>query len=145
MPNGSVFPLTDAQASALKALFQVSSSDPIPAESGTTEGGRVLQSHYRRERSSLLRNRKLAQAREKDGLCVCSLCGITEESTYPKPLSSRIFEVHHKVPLSKASTPVRTTLDDLIVLCANCHRAVHGSPAADQNYDALVTHFRDEG
>ncbi len=145
MPNGSVFPLTVSQAAALKALFGAFSSDQSPDEGGTSEGGKVLRSHYRRERSSLLRNKKIGQVREERGICSCSLCGITEESTYPRLLSDRIFEVHHKFPLAEASTAVRTTLDDLIVLCANCHRAVHSSAAVGQNYDALVMHFRGEG
>lgn len=141
MPNGSVFPLSVSQATALKAMFGASSPEQLPVQAGTSEGQKVLRSHYRRERSSLLRNKKIAQAREEHGSCMCSLCGITEGSTYPKLLSSRVFEVHHKVPLSKASTPVRTTLDDLIVLCANCHRAVHTCAAVEQNYDVLATHF----
>lgn len=142
MPNGSVFPLTAPQAAALKGLFGASISDHIPVEVGTYEGGKVLRSHYLRERSSLLRNKKIAQIREEHGQCSCSLCGISEDSSYPKLFSNRVFEVHHKSPLSKASTPVRTTLDDLTVLCANCHRAVHSSAAVEQNYDALVMHFR---
>jgi hypothetical protein len=49
-----------------------------------------------------------------------------------------------RAPLSAAATPVRTTLSDLAVLCANCHRAVHATTEVEDNYAILAQHFRGE-
>jgi 5-methylcytosine-specific restriction protein A len=35
------------------------------------------------------------------------------------------MEVHHIKPLSTLNPGGKTTLDDLALLCANCHRMVH--------------------
>jgi predicted HNH restriction endonuclease len=34
-------------------------------------------------------------------------------------------EAHHIIPLSRLKGPVMTTVDDLITVCANCHRMLH--------------------
>jgi predicted HNH restriction endonuclease len=86
----------------------------------------------------------MAEVRAAYGKCVCALCGIDETTRYPAALAARIFEVHHLAPLAKAATPVRTTLADLSVLCANCHRAVHATLAVEKNYSSLATHLRSE-
>lgn len=144
MPNGTVFALNQAQTSAIERLWGLASLQLSHAPSGASEGERRLMSHYRRERSSSLRLKKLAEVRALHGQCVCALCGIDDNSKYPKHFGERIFEVHHLSPLSTAATPVRTTLADLAVLCANCHRAVHATAAVEENYAALAEHLRGE-
>jgi hypothetical protein len=145
MPNGTVFPLDKAQGLALERLWGFSIRDEsIGASFGVTEGDRTLRAHRRRERSSALRDKKLAEVRAASGKILCTLCGIDESTRYPSALAARIFEVHHLAPLAKAATPVRTTLDDLAVLCANCHRAVHATAAVEDNYLALAAHLRSE-
>ena len=72
------------------------------------------------------------------------LCGADENFKYPSTFGQRIFEVHHLSPLSKAATPVRTTLDDLAILCANCHRAVHATAEVEANYKSLAAHMGHE-
>jgi hypothetical protein len=148
MPNGTVFPLTSAQALAIERLWGSSGrgTTPIPFPSiAVSEGELKLSAHRRRERSALLRDRKLTEVRATLGKCACALCGLTEDSTYPRAFAASVFEVHHLSPLSKAATPVRTTLADLAVLCANCHRAVHATSAVEENYAALAAHLRCEG
>ena len=34
-------------------------------------------------------------------------------------------EVHHRVPLADGDSERETRLEELAVLCANCHRAIH--------------------
>jgi 5-methylcytosine-specific restriction protein A len=79
--------------------------------------------------------------RETHKLLHCEICGEVEAERYPLTYSEKIFEVHHKTPLYVAITPVRTTLDDLAVLCANCHRTVHVTKNVDDNYKLLLEHF----
>ena len=46
----------------------------------------------------------------------CCACGL-------KPISPSILDVHHLDPISEGER--RTKLEDLIPLCANCHRTAH--------------------
>lgn len=144
IPNGTVFPLDAAQTNTIERLWGLASSQSLPALLGASEGQRKLISHYRRERSNSLRLKKLAEIRACNGKCFCALCGVDDSSKYPRQFGERIFEVHHLSPLSKAATPVRTTLDDLVVLCASCHRAVHASTDVENNYEVLAAHLRGE-
>jgi hypothetical protein len=140
MPNGTVFRLSQVQTQILELLW-----GRIPgAAAGTAsanEGDRRLRSHYVRERSSRLRKDKLAQFRLAHSKLFCELCGEQEAGRYPSISESSIFEVHHRTPLTLSATPIRTTLADLAVLCANCHRAVHASDAVDDNFRRLEEHF----
>lgn len=141
-PRGTVFALDAVQTSTIERLWGLVGSPSSPVLFGASEGERRLISHYRRERSNSLRLTKLADVRSRHGKCVCALCGIDETSKYPKQFGEHIFEVHHLSPLSVAATPVRTTLDDLAVLCASCHRAVHATSQVESNYAALAKHLR---
>jgi EVE domain/HNH endonuclease len=145
MPNATVFRLSASQADALRQLWG-EASDPllIPSTGVSAEGARRLVSHFRRERSANLRKRKVDDVRAQLGECVCALCGLAESSRYPPTLAARVFEVHHLAPLARATSPVCTTLSDLTLLCANCHRAVHASNDVEGNYDTLAKNFRKE-
>jgi predicted HNH restriction endonuclease len=81
------------------------------------EARRVLIIH--RQRESSLR-------REHGGRLFCEVpgCGFEFEMIY-RDLGSGFAEVHHLRPLSELSQPVSTTLADLAVVCANCHRMIH--------------------
>lgn len=141
MPNGTVFPLNENENLELERLWGLTTSHPWIGFSAT-EGAKSLKAHYRRERSAWLKREKLkAIAAETGGIISCELCGTKGADTYPKKLGERIFEVHHRKPLASAVTPIRTTLDDLAILCANCHRAVHSSDEVDSNFKALEMHF----
>jgi hypothetical protein len=143
MPNGTVYRLTENEVLAMERLWgtagRVVTTNPPVAFS---EGNLRLAAHFRRERSTLLRDKKLKEVHDTYGKYVCELCGLTEDSKYPSAFGARVFEVHHLIPLSKVKKPVCTTLADLALLCANCHRAVHASSAVDDNYDLLRKHLR---
>ena len=139
MPNASIFKLTVAETSALERLWGVSGLTE-PARS-IQEGERRLRAHYVRERSPRLREDKLTAFRTLHGRLYCELCLEGQVPRYPTGLAERIFEVHHRTPLAAAGTPVRTTLSDLAVLCANCHRSVHSTTDVDASFRLLERHF----
>lgn len=97
-----------------------------------TEGaieGRIkeyLCAHRSRERK--LRTAKLEVHKSQNaGRLVCEVpnCGFDFAQTYG-PLGADYAQVHHLWPLGKSlSEGRRTTLKDLIVICANCHAMVH--------------------
>ena len=87
-----------------------------------SEGQQKLLQHYRRERRPQLRDLKLKSVEKDVGFLQCECCGTAAE-TYPPEYRRAVFEVHHKRPLSEG--PTITGVNDLALLCANCHRAIH--------------------
>lgn len=72
------------------------------------------------KRDAKLRNECL----EKKGK-ICSICKLDPVVKYGKGFEN-IIEVHHLYPVSIGIR--ETTIDDLIPVCPNCHRALHSKP-----------------
>lgn len=137
MPNATVFRLDHLQTQALEHMWgSFSHSTSTAAEFSANEGRTQLRSHLRRERSPFLAKKKISAFIAQHGSLHCEICGTTG-SSYPSTFAPRPFEVHHIAPLAAASTPIRTTLADLAVLCANCHRVVHASKDVEANSFAV--------
>lgn len=97
----------------------------IEADQVGLEGGKRLVAHYRIERDSQIRAKKILELRQsKDGV-ICEVCGFSFEETYGRR-GHEFIEVHHKNFLSK-SGKTETRSSDLIGLCSNCHRMIHRS------------------
>lgn len=89
-----------------------------------TEGAARLVSHLRYERNRALVEAKKAATLQAKGHLSCEVCGFDFAATYGA-LGEGFCEVHHLVPLSASADSVTTTLDDLAILCSNCHRIIH--------------------
>ena len=82
-----------------------------------------------RERYFFARNpKRIRQAKEHYG-AVCQACKFSFSSKYGE-LGDGYIEVHHLNPLSERpelewSDKLRTSLAEVTVLCANCHRMIH--------------------
>ena len=74
-----------------------------------------------RERSSMLRAAKLLGHGT-----VCSACG-TDYGKLAGGLGVHALDVHHPEPLATRGAGV-TSLEQLAVVCASCHRMLHGEP-----------------
>src|SRR5690606_24431079 len=69
---------------------------------------------------------KRAVARNAAGHLECEVCGFVAQTAYPEYLSGELCEVHHRAPLGElGAAPAETRLEDLAILCPNCHRAIH--------------------
>ncbi|MEV6360354.1 HNH endonuclease [Nocardia asteroides] len=75
------------------------------------------------EHDPKLRRRKIEQSRASRGNISCEVCGFDFETAYPN-IGEDFIHVHHAVPLHVTGR-VETTLDDLVLLCANCHQMIH--------------------
>jgi 5-methylcytosine-specific restriction endonuclease McrA len=83
------------------------------------ENRKRVASHLQRERSRLL----ATQCKIRDKY-QCQLCGFRFEKAYGR-LGSGFAEAHHRVPLNQLRDQVRTRIEDLVTVCANCHRMLH--------------------
>jgi hypothetical protein len=86
------------------------------------EGGRKSVTHVRTERSSRLRSFLFSSIKPPFS---CDICNAQTSLSYP--WTSNLLEVHHLLPLSSPIrvTTRRTSLEDLVPLCPNCHKATH--------------------
>ncbi len=87
------------------------------------EGGVIMRLHKRYERDPKLvaEKRKSAAA---TGDLACEVCGFDFEAAYGD-LGQGYIEVHHTKPVHTLLPHTKTKLDDLALLCANCHRMAH--------------------
>jgi HNH endonuclease len=88
------------------------------------EGERFLKSHIKIERSKKIVRLKKQSAMLKLGHLSCEVCGFNFFMFYGA-IGQDFCEVHHRSALHEQSSPVRTSLEDLAILCANCHRMIH--------------------
>lgn len=138
MANGTVFRLDEAEGKRMEELWVTArGSESEASEPSATEGKLQIRAHRRRERSRFLVEKKLEEFRRFHGSLQCEVCAFAEMGQYPPALAASVFEVHHTSPLSSAATPRRTTLADLAVLCANCHRAIHATPDVEVNMETI--------
>lgn len=87
------------------------------------EGKVVHRLVSQRERDPKLRAAKLKSVTSKGLPIACELCRFDFHATYG-PHGAGYIQVHHVVPLHYSGR-VETTLDDLVLLCANCHVMIH--------------------
>jgi len=88
------------------------------------EGNLLSRVHYYRERSRKIVDKKKKATLKAHGKLFCEGCGIDFETIYGDR-GSGCIEVHHKKPLSQLSPEEKTYIEDLAVICANCHRIIH--------------------
>jgi predicted HNH restriction endonuclease len=86
------------------------------------EGGAVLKTHLRRERSKQLIVRFKGSLKSLS----CTVCGFDFAQTYGD-VGAGFIEAHHVVPLSQLAPGSRTQVQDLVAVCSNCHRMLHRS------------------
>lgn len=91
------------------------------------EEGKVLtRVHRSRERDRRLVASKKKQAMKKLGKLECEACGFNFASRYGKA-GEGLIDVHHIKPVHTLQPNEKTHIDDLALLCANCHRVIHSS------------------
>lgn len=113
---------------ALTDLIRTASSGGAQwseADEGFFEG-RVFEGwHKRRERNRALVEAKVSQEMAAHGQLRCESCGLDFERVYGD-LGRGYIECHHRTPLSQSGER-ESRVDDLALLCANCHRIIHRS------------------
>jgi 5-methylcytosine-specific restriction protein A len=88
------------------------------------EGVFVLVEHVERERDNALAALKKEAVLAALGHLRCEACDFDFGEVYGE-IGAGFCEVHHIRPLSERDGAEDTRLDDLAVLCSNCHSIIH--------------------
>ncbi len=101
---------------------QLSEGPALSLEGAQTEfpeGGIQEVTLELRKRNPLLRRQAVAKYGYR-----CQVCGFSFEEFYGE-LGKGYIEVHHLIPLSDREGEASTRVEDVAVVCANCHRILH--------------------
>lgn len=84
------------------------------------EGELRLVKHLVKERNRKIVMEKKRQAIKKNSLR-CEVCSFS----FPEKFHSEFIECHHISPISQTQGKRETKLEDLALVCSNCHRMLH--------------------
>ena len=89
-----------------------------------SEGKFYLKQHLCRERNPKLISTAKKQFKQKNGRLYCQVCGFDFEKIYGK-LGCGFIEAHHIKPVSEMKQSEKTKIEDIIMVCSNCHSMIH--------------------
>lgn len=84
----------------------------------------VERKHKARERNSQVVALAKDKFKEKHGRLFCQVCGFYFETEYGD-IGKDFIEAHHTIPVSEMKDDHKTKVEDIAMLCSNCHRMVH--------------------
>lgn len=115
-------------ARAIVRLASVSDNlaDNVDEGAEASEGGVLTRVHRYRERNAKLRSKKIASVLAKGRAIACEICDFDFEARYGDR-GRGFIEVHHLLPLHELTEARANRLEDLALVCANCHRMLHAS------------------
>jgi hypothetical protein len=99
------------------------------------EGSLQMKQHRRRERAKGISQRMKSERFFQTEKLECEACDVDFYALYGTD-GFRVIECHHQIPLAHADHKGTTKVEDLALLCANCHRLAHTSQSLHRT-DAL--------
>lgn len=93
-------------------------------DSSFSEGRKLIRKHIVRERNHQLISKAKNEYLKKNGTLKCEICGFDFEKVYGS-IGSGFIEAHHLKPISMMKDGEKTLLEDIVLLCSNCHSMVH--------------------
>ncbi len=89
------------------------------------EGEKILRKHIIRERNSALIKRAKALFKQKhNDRLYCEVCGFDFYQMYGK-IGENFIEAHHTIPICEMDDEKKTDINDIVMLCSNCHSMIH--------------------
>ncbi|MBE7896962.1 HNH endonuclease [Paenibacillus polymyxa] len=94
-------------------------------DTGFPEGKKKLRLHLSRERRpAVVREAKKIFKEKNGGNLFCEICGFNFSSVYGE-LGEDFIEGHHVIPVSELNEDHKTKVEDIAMVCSNCHRMLH--------------------
>jgi predicted HNH restriction endonuclease len=88
------------------------------------EGKEIFILHKTKERNQTVVELAKKLALEKDKNLCCQACDFSFAKVYGE-IGQGFIEAHHTKPLSELSSETETKVQDLVLVCSNCHRMLH--------------------
>lgn len=88
------------------------------------EGKAAYRQHLRYERSRQLVDTTIAYRKGLNPLLQCDVCSFDFEATYGS-VGKDYIEVHHTKPVSEMGPGDVSNVEDMALVCANCHKMLH--------------------
>ena len=92
--------------------------------SPTKEGQIKLMLHKVRERDPKLRKKAIEIFLKSNKKIFCEVCNFSFEDKYGE-IGTGFIEVHHLKPISEYSENEKSSIENLKLVCSNCHRMIH--------------------
>jgi 5-methylcytosine-specific restriction protein A len=106
-------------------IRETTAADDPDEEFAEAEEGRLFtRLHRHRERSRKLVERKKKRALAREQVLRCECCGFNFAEAYGNH-GAGFIECHHTRPVHLMEPGQTTSVDDLALVCANCHRMIH--------------------
>lgn len=92
------------------------------------EGKRRFVLHRSLERSrQLVKDAKAYHSKKHGGRMECEVCTVDFEREYGER-GKGFIEAHHRIPIARARKNSKPKVEDLAMVCGNCHRMLHRPP-----------------
>ena len=91
-----------------------------------SEGKILTRVHKIKERNPTFVRRKKNSVLRKNGSLICEVCGFDFEEYYGD-IGKGFAECHHLIPISELKSEQKVGLNDLAIVCSNCHRMLHSA------------------
>lgn len=99
--------------------------DVTADDEGFVEGKIALKKHILRERNHLLKIKAIKNFKKQhEGKIYCEICGFDFSKKYGD-IGKDFIEAHHTKPISQMKENERTKIEDIALLCSNCHSMIH--------------------
>jgi 5-methylcytosine-specific restriction protein A len=108
----------------LKEKIYEIEEDDLTRTDCVQEGGILYKLHKVRERDPSIVKHKKDYVYQLTGKLACEACILEFEEYYGK-IGKGFIECHHLTPLNTFKAERATTLNDLALVCSNCHRMLH--------------------
>lgn len=93
-----------------------------------SEGKVKYRIHKHKERNrKLIKTAKENFKANNDGKLFCEVCNFDFSKRYG-PRGGDFIEAHHKIPIHSIAEDYKTNVNEIALLCSNCHRMIHRSP-----------------
>jgi hypothetical protein len=93
-------------------------------DEGFPEGKQVLKQHLIRERNPEVIKLAKEHYLQRHGKLICEVCEFDFAAHYGE-IGEGYIEGHHTKPISEMGETEQTMVEDIALVCANCHRMLH--------------------
>nr|WP_285767537.1 HNH endonuclease [Peribacillus sp. SI8-4] len=98
--------------------------DDTDGDIGFPEGKKQLKRHIERERNPKVIKLAKQYYKEKYGKVFCEICSFDFYKKYGE-IGENFIEGHHTIPVSELEEGQITRVEDIALVCSNCHRMLH--------------------